>query len=91
MTVAERLDAIEAKHASRPGSFTGRPYCIAGCGTAYPCDTLALVAALRAVLDRHKPLGAYLPVGQLDGDCSCGSGAYPCATVRAIEAADNAE
>lgn len=27
---------------------------------------------------KHRPVGAYLPVGQLDGDCACGRGAYPC-------------
>jgi hypothetical protein len=27
---------------------------------------------------RHFPVGAYLPVGQLEGDCACGNGAYPC-------------
>lgn len=26
----------------------------------------------------HHPVGAYLPVGQLDGDCSCGRGFWPC-------------
>lgn len=29
----------------------------------------------------HHPVGAYLPVGQLDGDCSCGRGAWPCRTL----------
>ena len=29
----------------------------------------------------HKPVGAYLPVGQLDGDCSCGKGTWPCVTL----------
>lgn len=27
----------------------------------------------------HHPVGAYYPVGQLDGDCSCGRGEWPCA------------
>lgn len=26
----------------------------------------------------HFPVGAYHPVGQLDGDCSCGHGPWPC-------------
>lgn len=26
----------------------------------------------------HHPVGAYLPIGQLDGDCSCGRGPWPC-------------
>ena len=31
---------------------------------------------------RHHPAGAYLPVGQLDGDCrDCGE-AWPCTTIR---------
>lgn len=30
------------------------------------------------VEQKHFPVGAYLPVGQLDGDCSCGKGAWPC-------------
>lgn len=33
------------------------------------------------VFRRHRPVGAYLPVGQLDGDCSCGRGAWPCAAI----------
>lgn len=27
---------------------------------------------------RHRPVGAYMPIGQLDGDCSCGRGSWPC-------------
>lgn len=30
----------------------------------------------------HHPVGAYYPVGQLDGDCSCGRGPWPCNTLR---------
>jgi hypothetical protein len=33
---------------------------------------------------KHHPVGAYLPVGQLDGDCRCGKGAWPCAEVMAV-------
>ena len=33
---------------------------------------------------QHHPVGAYLPVGQLDGDCRCGRGAWPCETVVAV-------
>jgi hypothetical protein len=32
----------------------------------------------------HHPVGAYLPVGQLDGDCKCGRGAWPCDAVREV-------
>lgn len=36
------------------------------------------------VFRRHQPVGAYLPVGQLDGDCrECGD-AWPCLTVRSV-------
>lgn len=31
----------------------------------------------------HHPVGAYLPTGQLDGDCSCGRGEWPCDELRA--------
>lgn len=27
---------------------------------------------------QHHPVGAYYPIGQLDGDCSCGRGVWPC-------------
>ena len=30
----------------------------------------------------HRPVGEYLAIGQLDGDCSCGAGAWPCQTIR---------
>lgn len=33
---------------------------------------------------KHHPVGAYLPVGQLDGDCRCGQGAWPCEEVMAV-------
>jgi hypothetical protein len=35
------------------------------------------------VFREHHPVGAYLPVGQLDGDCKCGRGSWPCETVAA--------
>lgn len=34
----------------------------------------------------HRPAGAYLPVGALDGDCRQGDGEWPCpAAVAALE------
>ena len=30
---------------------------------------------------KHHPVGAYFPLGQLDGDCSCGDGEWPCAAL----------
>lgn len=36
--------------------------------------------------DAHHPVGAYYPVGQLDGDCSCGRGPWPCATLTGAAA-----
>jgi hypothetical protein len=51
----------------------------------------AMRAALSAdwpAFKAHHPVGAYLPVGQLDGDCRCGRGAWPCAViVDALDAA----
>ncbi len=35
----------------------------------------------------HRPVGAYLPVGQLDGDCRCGRGEWPCETLTQALAA----
>ena len=36
------------------------------------------------VFRKHHPVGAYLPVGQLDGDCrGCGA-EWPCPTVRDV-------
>lgn len=43
---------------------------------------LEILAADWRLLKDHHPVGAYLPVGQLDGDCSCGRGAWPCEAVR---------
>jgi len=43
---------------------------------------LERLAADWHLLRNHHPVGAYLPVGQLDGDCWCGRGAWPCETVR---------
>jgi hypothetical protein len=34
-----------------------------------------------AVFRKHHPVGAYLPVGQLDGDCRECGGAWPCEVV----------
>jgi hypothetical protein len=36
------------------------------------------------VFRAHHPVGAYLPVGQLDGDCHNCGGAWPCETVRFV-------
>lgn len=36
------------------------------------------------VFRKHKPVGAYLPVGQLDGDCRECGGPWPCAEVRKV-------
>ena len=38
----------------------------------------SLRAVSPSVWRKHRPVGAYLPVGQLDGDCQCGQGAWPC-------------
>jgi hypothetical protein len=35
------------------------------------------------LLRNHHPVGAYHPVGQLDGDCACGDGTWPCSTIHA--------
>jgi hypothetical protein len=43
-------------------------------------DTLALDWRL---IRAHHPVGEYLPIGQMDGDCRCGAGLWPCAVVRA--------
>lgn len=32
----------------------------------------------------HHPVGAYLPVGQMDGDCHECGGAWPCEPVRKV-------
>jgi len=36
------------------------------------------------VFREHRPVGAYLPIGQMDGDCKCGRGAWPCPAVLAV-------
>jgi hypothetical protein len=39
------------------------------------------------ILRKHHPVGAYYPVGQLDGDCKCGRGEWPCEqAVKALKA-----
>jgi hypothetical protein len=45
----------------------------------------AQTAAPRVEKPQHRPVGEYLPVGQLDGDCACGRGPYPCPDTPAEE------
>lgn len=47
-------------------------------------DVETLLGEQWMVFRKHSPAGAYLPVGQLDGDCrECGH-AWPCADVLAV-------
>lgn len=43
-----------------------------------PPRTVKRPTTARKKRGEHFPVGEYLPVGQLDGDCSCGRGSYPC-------------
>lgn len=36
------------------------------------------------VFKEHRPIGAYLPLGQLDGDCKGCNEEWPCNTIRDI-------
>lgn len=36
------------------------------------------------VFRKHMPVGAYLPIGQLDGDCRECGGSWPCDAVMAV-------
>lgn len=38
--------------------------------------------------EAHHPVGAYYPVGQFDGDCSCGHGTWPCKELKQYDATD---
>lgn len=84
MTAADRLDAIEAR-AKQVSSATG-PIDWSGVVDLKDsaADVPALVAALRAVLDLHRAVGAYLPTGQMDGDCKECHVPWPCPTVRVL-------
>ena len=48
-----------------------------------PAAVLKRLADDWRLIRGHHPVGAYWEVGQLDGDCSCGEGPWPCAVVRA--------
>jgi hypothetical protein len=52
---------------------------------APPAALDAMLAAMGAnwdVFRKHVPVGAYLPIGQLDGDCRMCGEAWPCGTVK---------
>lgn len=95
MTAADRLNEIEA---TLPLLRNGAGY--ANAARAYKIateDVPALVAALRAVLDLHRPGEPYCPTNTAHDLCPCAVtecldcfDEYPCPTVRAIEEALNA-
>ena len=78
--IADRLDQIEARNVPITW-FADRQ-----------SDTAALVAALRAVLDLHRPGEPYCPTNTAHDLCPCAVtecldcfNEYPCPTVRALD------
>ena len=45
-------------------------------------ELVALLADNWQVFRTHRPTGAYLPIGHMDGDCHTCHVAWPCSTVR---------
>jgi hypothetical protein len=82
--------AVELRIALMPLKNQAEAEAIAWALTHTPLAETAVIALTEALHDqwrvfkRHRPVGAYLPVGQLDGDCSCGRGEWPCAELMAV-------
>lgn len=45
----------------------------------------ALLSALRAVLELHRPVGGGTPTGDAATVCACGMSYWPCPTVTALK------
>lgn len=79
LTDAMESMGIEDADMSDGRALADTVYCL---GYRQRADLTARLADNWRVFREHRPAGAYLPVGQLDGDChSCGE-AWPCAAVR---------
>ncbi len=47
-------------------------------------DRLSLLNEHWLTFRQHHPVGAYFPIGQVDGDCRICKTAWPCNTIRDV-------